>query len=281
MRKNRKITRNSYKRKIILFGLFLFISIALISTGFTVWVMSTGAKEDFEGGVEIGVVADANITITDLKIYKEALELVVNPETNVSKYEKKLVEVARNKFIFDFEPLASDISGRVRYNEGGAVESLVLVVKAFISPREYIDKITIKLEVPQGVIDAAEKGYITLPECATIMGGELCVELKEGDNELLAETIKNKRGEDVPTGRLLLNYRIEFGWGEKFGGMNPGLYYDSHPEGMLIENNKVKEELEKFRALVYGYEYKPDATEEELLAHETPLYKLTITANIN
>ncbi len=281
MRKNRKITRNSYKRKIILFGLFLFISIALISTGFTVWVMSTGAKEDFEGGVEIGVVADANITITDLKIYKEALELVVNPETNVSKYEKKLVEVAKNKFIFDFEPLASDISGRVRYNEGGAVESLVLVVKAFISPREYIDKITIKLEVPQGVIDAAEKGYITLPECATIMGGELCVELKEGDNELLAETIKNKRGEDVPTGRLLLNYRIEFGWGEKFGGMNPGLYYDSHPEGMLIENSKVKEELEKFRALVYGYEYKQDATEEELLAHETPLYKLTITANIN
>lgn len=281
MRKNRKITRNSYKRKIILFGLFLFISIALISTGFTVWVMSTGAKEDFEGGVEIGVVADANITITDLKIYKEALELVTNPETNVSKYEKKLIEVAKNKFIFDFEPLASDLTGRVRYNEGGAVESLVLVVKAFISPREYIDKITIKLEVPQGVIDAAQKGYITLPECATIMGGELCVELKEGDNELLAETIKNKRGEDVPTGRLLLNYRIEFGWGEKFGGMNPGLYYDSHPEGMLIENSVVKEELEKFRALVYGYEYKPDATEEELLAHVTPLYKLTITANIN
>ena len=281
MRKNRKITRNSYKRKIILFGLFLFISIALISTGFTVWVMSTGAKEDFEGGVQIGVVADANITITDLKIYKEVINTVVVPETNIPNIVKQLEEVAKDKFIFDFEPLASDITGRVRYNEGGAVESLVLVVKAFISPREYIDKVTIKLEVPQGVIDAAEQGYITLPECATIMGGELCVELKEGDNELLAETIKNHRGEDVPTGRLLLNYRIEFGWGEKFGGMNPGLYYDSHPDGMLIENSIVKEELEKFRALVYGYEYKPEATDEELLAHATPLYKLTITANIN
>ena len=269
MRKNRKITRNSYKRKIILFGLFLFISIALISTGFTVWVMSTGAKEDFEGGVQIGVVADANITITDLKIYKEVINTVVDPETNIPNIVKQLEEVAKNKVIFDFETLA------------GAVESLVLVVKAFISPREYIDKVTIKLEVPQGVIDAAEQGYITLPECATIMGGELCVELKEGDNELLAETIKNHRGEDVPTGRLLLNYRIEFGWGEKFGGMNPGLYYDSHPDGMLIENSIVKEELEKFRALVYGYEYKPEATDEELLAHATPLYKLTITANIN
>ena len=281
MRKNRKITRNSYKRKIILFGLFLFISIALISTGFTVWVMSTGAKEDFEGGVEIGVVSDANITITDLKIYKEVIETVVDPETNISKDVKQLSEVAKNKFIFDFEPLASDNTGRVRYSKGGAYESLVLVVKAFISPREYVGKVTIKLEVPQGVIDAAEQGYITLPECATIMGGDLCIELEEGDDELLAETIKNHRGEDVPTGRLLLNYRIEFGWGEKFGGMNPGLYYDSHPEGMLIENSKVKEQLEKFRSLVYGYEYKPDATDEELLAHASPLYKLTITANIN
>ena len=281
MRKNRKITRNSYKRKIILFGIILFISIALISTGFTVWVMSTGAKEESEGGVEIGVVADANITIDDLKIYKEVIKQVVDKETNVSKEVKELAEVALNRFVFDYEPLASDTTGRVRYNEGGAVESLVLVIKAFITPKDYVDKVTIKLEVPQGVISAAEQGYITLPECATIMGGELCVELKEGDNELLAETTKNKRGEDVPTGRLILNYRIEFGWGEKFGNMNPGLYYDIHPDGMATPNQDVKEQLEKFRALVYGYEYKPGATDEELLAHASPLYKLTITANIN
>ena len=281
MRKNRKITRNSYKRKIILFGIILFISIALISTGFTVWVMSTGAKEETEGGVEIGVVADANITISDLKIYKEVIKKVVDKETNVSKDVKELAEVALNKFVFDFEPLASDTTGRVRYNEGGAVESLVLVINAFVTPKDYISKVSIKLEVPQGVIDAAQQGYITLPECATIMGGELCVELKEGDNELLAETTKNSRGEDVPTGRLILNYRIEFGWGEKFGGMNPGLYFDVHPDGLATANQDVKEQLEKFRALVYGYEYNPEATDEELLAHASPLYKLTITANIN
>jgi hypothetical protein len=281
MRKNRKITRNSYKRKIILFGIILFISIALISTGFTVWVMSTGAKEETEGGVEIGVVADANITISDLKIYKEVIKKVVDKETNVSKDVKELAEVALNKFVFDFEPLASNTTGRVRYNEGGAVESLVLVINAFVTPKDYISKVTIKLEVPQGVIDAAQQGYITLPECATIMGGELCVELKEGDNELLAETTKNSRGEDVPTGRLILNYRIEFGWGEKFGGMNPGLYFDVHPDGLATANQDVKEQLEKFRALVYGYEYDPEATDEELLAHASPLYKLTITANIN
>lgn len=281
MRKNRKITRNSYKRKIILFGLFLFISIALISTGFTVWVMSTGAKNESGGGVQVGTVADANITIDDLKIYKEVIKLNVDKETNTSTSIKELEEVKVDKFIFNFEPLASDTTGRVRYKKGGSVESMVLVVKAFITPKDYVSKVTIKLEVPQGVIDAAQQGYITLPECATIIGGELCVELKEGDNALLAETIKNKRGEDVPTGRLILDYRIEFGWGEVFGGMNPGLYYDVHPEGIATADGIAKEQLEKFRALVYGYEYNPDATEEELLAHAMPLYKLTITANIN
>lgn len=39
-----KLTKNSYKRKVILFGVLLFMSIALISTGFAAWIMSTNAK---------------------------------------------------------------------------------------------------------------------------------------------------------------------------------------------------------------------------------------------
>lgn len=39
-----KLTRNSYKRKIILFGVIVFMSIALISTGFAAWVMSQEKK---------------------------------------------------------------------------------------------------------------------------------------------------------------------------------------------------------------------------------------------
>lgn len=278
---NRKITRNSYKRKIILFGIILFISIALISTGFTVWVMSTGAKNETDGGIEIGTVADANITIDDLKIFKEVIKTTVDKNTNVETHTKELVEVRPESFVFGFEPLSTDKTGRVRFKEGGESEALVLVINAFVTPKDYIGKVTIKLEVPQGIIDAANRGYITLPECATIEGGELCVELKEGDKELLAETEINERGESVQTGRLILDYRIEFGWGKVFGNMNPGIYFDTHPDGLATSDDLVKEHLEKMRALIYGYEYNPDATDEELLAHPAPSYKLTITANIN
>ena len=62
-----KLTRNSYKRKIILFGVFVFMSIALISTGFAAWVMSQNAKEEVSGNVNVSTMTDASVSI---KIYQ-------------------------------------------------------------------------------------------------------------------------------------------------------------------------------------------------------------------
>ena len=59
-----KLTRNSYKRKIILFGVIVFMSIALISTGFAAWVMSQEKKASTNGNVTVGAVTEGNIEIT-------------------------------------------------------------------------------------------------------------------------------------------------------------------------------------------------------------------------
>ena len=48
-----KLTRNSYKRKIILFGVLIFASIALISTGFAAWIMSANASKDKDGNITL------------------------------------------------------------------------------------------------------------------------------------------------------------------------------------------------------------------------------------
>ncbi len=272
MKKNRKITRNSYKRKTILFGVILFMSIALISTGFAAWIMSSGAKNESSGGVEVGIVADTNLQFQDFKIFKEEID---------DEGKAVLVEVKQNEFQFNFEPLKNDTTGRIRSKEGDPTESLVMVVQAFVTPKEFLSNVTIKLEVSQGLIDAANEGYITLPKCATLVGTNMFVTLKEGDVELLAETKKNDNNDDIPTGRVILNYRIEFGWGIKFGNMNPGLYYDNHQEGILISDDLAKESLERLRAIIYGYTYNPDATDEELKSYQGPTYKLTVSANIN
>ena len=94
-----KLTRNSYKRKIILFGVIVFMSIALISTGFAAWVMSQEKKQSTSGNVTVGAVTEGNI------------EVILDPLTVKD---------------FKFEPKESDKTGRVR-NDGTNFESLTVV----------------------------------------------------------------------------------------------------------------------------------------------------------
>lgn len=135
-----KLTRNSYKRKIILFGVILFVSIALISTGFAAWVMSTNAREETPGNVSVGQVTDSKLTITDLKLDKTS---------------------------FEFEPLEDDNAGRVRY-DGSKSESLKIKVSGTVKPTQYLGELKVYLVVPESVKKAADEGYIVLPSCATI-----------------------------------------------------------------------------------------------------------------
>ena len=75
-----KLTRNSYKRKIILFGVFVFMSIALISTGFAAWVMSADDKVEDDGNVDVGVVKDSTIDIIfDDEDYIKNFEFLFEP----------------------------------------------------------------------------------------------------------------------------------------------------------------------------------------------------------
>ncbi len=133
-----KLTRNSYKRKIILFGVIVFMSIALISTGFAAWVMSQEKKQSTSGNVTVGAVTEGNIEIT-------LDELTVKD--------------------FKFEPKESDTTGRVR-NDGTNFESLTVTVTGTIKNTQFLKEATIKMNVKDAVKQAETAGYIILPECA-------------------------------------------------------------------------------------------------------------------
>ena len=133
-----KLTRNSYKRKIILFGVIVFMSIALISIGFAAWVMSQEKKQSTSGNVTVGAVTEGNIEIT-------LDELTVKD--------------------FKFEPKESDTTGRVR-NDGTNFESLTVTVTGTIKNTQFLKEATIKMNVKDAVKQAETAGYIILPECA-------------------------------------------------------------------------------------------------------------------
>lgn len=224
-----KLTRNSYKRKIILFGVIVFMSIALISTGFAAWVMSQEKKQSTSGNVTVGAVTEGNI------------EVILDPLTVKD---------------FKFEPKESDTTGRVR-NDGTNFESLTVTVTGTIKNTQFLKEATIKMNVKDAVKQAETAGYIILPECAN---SEVVLTLTEsGTNE------------------KKFSYNITFKWGSKFGGENPGEYYDS------AAFNPSEEELSSFEG----------TQEEKITAYiksvldafhalmDTSTYEVVVTAKFN
>lgn len=148
-----KLTRNSYKRKIILFGVIVFMSIALISTGFAAWVMSQEKKKSTSGNVTVGAVTEGNIE-------------VILDELTVKD--------------FKFEPKEGDDTGRVRSDRTN-FESLTVTVTGTIKNTQFLKEATIKMNVKDAVKQAETAGYIILPECAN---SEVVLTLTEsGTNE--------------------------------------------------------------------------------------------------
>lgn len=154
----KRMTRNSYKRKIIVIGIMVFVCIALVSTGFAAWIISTNATKEENGNIAVGKVTDGSITIEN---------------------------VALSSSNFYFEPAAGDNTGRVRNSEGDNSESLAVTITGEVHNAQYLDKLKIKLDLAQapGVAEAAAAGFIVLPECATY-------EVEITDITALSDTVK-------------------------------------------------------------------------------------------
>lgn len=224
-----KLTRNSYKRKIILFGVIVFMSIALISTGFAAWVMSQEKKQSTSGNVSVGAVTEGNIE-------------VILDELTVKD--------------FKFEPKEGDNTGRVR-SDGTNFESLTVTVTGTIKNTQFLKEATIKMNVKDAVKQAETAGYIILPECAN------------------SEVVLTLTGSG--TNEKKFSYNITFKWGSKFGGENPGEYYDS------AAFNPSEEELSSFEG----------TQEEKITAYiksvldafhalmDTSTYEVVVTAKLS
>lgn len=248
-----KLTRNSYKRKIILFGVLIFASIALISTGFAAWVMSANASADKDGNVTVGVVSDNNLKIEN-------------------------VDLVNGTFLF--EPKEADTTGRVR-NDGVNFESLEATLTAKVSPTKYITSLVVKLEIPASVYKASTDSYkyIILPE-----GFENWTASEDGKTYTGTKTISVT--EVKASSSYNLSQVVKFEWGDAFDNVNPGEYFDREEIVNSINDATVKKTLEDFRAVVYGYDTELNVAgndqakrDEEISKHNTALsYKLIIEA---
>ena len=214
-----RFTRRSYRRRKLFVGISLFASVALISTGFASWIISLNAKGEIGGDVNVGTVTDSSVTIEINREYED---------------EEKTREI-KPRFVFGSDE--NDTTGRIRNNGVETdFENLTINVSGKIKNCQYVTATTVELIVPEGVIKAAEAGYIVLPECVVNGEGDTKTDL----------TLTGTESEKT------FNYDIKFEWGTKFGGFNPGVYYDEHQTGKQVSGDDMLAELAEFRRLMLG-----------------------------
>lgn len=236
------MTRNSFKRKAIIFGVMIFMSIALISTGFAAWIISTNKGGEATGNIQVGVISEKNIQVLDVKLSAAS---------------------------FEFEPAKDDNNGRLRW-DGSKHEILSTTVTAYVTNTEYLKELNIKLDLSEavGVQNAATSKYINLPTCVTTvnvkdthlaaLGAE--EDFKYNDSKNYSELTEAEKAAAGTVKKL--TYEITFTWGEKFGKTNPSLYYDD--AGKSNSDDIMRDDMKTFRRTMYNVTTDEEANSDSL-----------------
>lgn len=244
-------TKKSGQRKAFAVGIAAFASVCLIATGFAAWVISAKAEKKETGNVDIGKVSSADVKI------------------EVDQEDKNKTGVLTAENGFSFNPAATDDSGRVRY-DGTNAEKRELQLSGKVGPQRFVTSFKIRLDITTGkdekgnpvkdaeanqrFKDAATAKYIVLPPCF-----DNDVELY-GTNHYTTDSSKDNNA------TATFNYDIAFSWGDKFGGQNPGLYYDENETGKKVSDADVSKTLNEFYKALTGVD--PTAASGDTTASE-------------
>ena len=236
------MTKQEYTRKRLFAGVLIFVSVALITSGIAIWLLFSLLGASTEGGITVAEVAMSPLSFTSLSI--DGLE----PD-----------EEGRVDASFVFDSLYGDESGRVSWN-GETSEKLSITVSGILMGAQHLEKFSYILTLPQGVLDAAEKGYIDISEFYE--NGEF--------KEVVVPVAEN--GVMVSDGTNTawrFSFRITIKWGDRFKGINPSSYFDMPGYGLHESLETVVEVLQDLRSTVTNNET------------EVPKYNLTLLAKPN
>lgn len=256
----RKLTRRSYNRKLIIFGLAIFLAFGMISTGFAAWLISSAATVDADAPVEVDKIVD------------ESFELTIDQLDAEGNWKADA-----DKISFDAKP--DDTTGRVKFQENGTGdvgEQLNLTLSGKVTnvaalgknPESTGDKNEIKIEIalPDTLKAAIAANYLAVNY--TVGTGGSDVDLPDDNTIWVAPNAVDGT----------FSITLKFTWGTAFGGMNPSLYYDqiTDPEqDGYITDAQMKTELTAFRATLIGAE----TSDADVLTREyTGTITFTVTA---
>lgn len=251
----KKVTRHAFSKKAIMITASLFVTLALITTGFAAWLISSGASGEGTGNITTATIDDARLGLT--------------------------VAMAEGKDFVCFGPQADDNHPDIRYKkpkegEKDDKEVLVATVTGTIKNYDRLKEFNITIKISDKALTAAgytwtgtnegessrtytynaEKAYISLPEYAVDTDGRFLPLPSDMSKTTAPKTISagNSMFTDGTTeNEKKFTFDVTFGWGEKFEGCNPGKYLDGEEPGHVpSETYTVEQKLEimtKLRSL--------------------------------
>lgn len=222
----KKVTRHAFSKKAIMITASLFVTLALITTGFAAWLISSGASGESTGNITTATIDDARLGLT--------------------------VAMAEGKDFVCFGPQAGDDHPHIMYDpskdgEKDDKEVLVATVTGTIKNYDRLKEFKITIKISDKALTAAgytwpetgessrtytynaEKAYISLPEYAVDTYGRFLPLPSDTSKTTAPKTIS--AGDSMFTAGANENekkfsFDVTFGWGAKFEGYNPGKYLD-------------------------------------------------------
>lgn len=251
----KKVTRHAFSKKAIMITASLFVTLALITTGFAAWLISSGTSGEGTGNITTATIDDARLGLT--------------------------VAMAEGKDFVCFGPQADDKVPHIMYDppkegEKDDKEVLTATVTGTINNYDRLKEFNITIKISDKALTAAgytwtgtnegessrtytynaEKAYISLPEYAVDTDGRFLPLPSDMSKTTAPKTIS--AGDSMFTDGATENekrftFDVTFGWGEKFEECNPGKYLDGEVPGHVpSETYTVEQKLEimtKLRSL--------------------------------
>lgn len=252
----KKVTRHAFSKKAIMITASLFVTLALITTGFAAWLISSGASDEGTGNITTATIDDARLGLT--------------------------VAMAEGKDFVCFGPQADDDVPHIMYElpkegEKDDKEVLTATVTGTIKNYDRLEKFNITIKISDKALKAAgytwtgtnegessrtytynaEKAYISLPEYAVDTDGRFLPLPSDTSKTTAPKTIS--AGDSMFTAGANENekkftFDVTFGWGEKFKGCNPGKYLDrevddAHLPDKTYTVDEKKEIMTELRSL--------------------------------
>lgn len=256
-----KITRRSYKRNKITYGVALFTGIALVSTGFAAFVISSATKQSSSGNLDVGITKNNVLKITNT--------------TDSSQTS------------FCFEPVKSTAENDYCIKPlGTESEKLSVVLTGKIKNASRFKKLTFKMDSHAGADRAISDNYIAAPEC---YNNEFTLYEKDNPSKPLVTKSEEDGVKLEDDGSYTFKYTVSFSWGDKFKKTNPAIYYTEQLNTKSEDEkadflSQAQVELDKMRADFCNVDYESNyknLSDDAKEALPIENYKIVITGYVD